>query len=148
MKIDLGCGRVKQEGWFGIDCQNLPGVDLVCDCNLPIPLEDNCADEIRAMDFLEHIDNHKRIHIMTEIWRLLKPGGILTSSTPSTDGRGAFCDPSHFSFWNILSFDYYTSDGHRALYNIVPKFDVVDIHHVGPTHNNILWVYAVLKAVK
>jgi SAM-dependent methyltransferase len=149
MKIDLGCGRVKRgEDWFGIDCQNLPGVDLVHDCNLPIPLDDNCADEIAAFDFLEHIDNHKRIHIMTEIWRLLKPGGMLYSSTPSTDGRGAFQDPTHFSFWNINSFYYYTSDGHRALYNIIPKFDIVDLHHVGPTHDEILWVVANLKAVK
>ena len=39
MRIDIGCGRRKKEGFFGIDCQELDGVDLVCDCNETIPLD-------------------------------------------------------------------------------------------------------------
>ena len=66
----------------GIDCQKLLGVDLVCDCNERIPLQDSCAEEINATDFLEHVRNDKRIHIMEEIHRLLKPGGRLVSLTP------------------------------------------------------------------
>ena len=32
----------------------------------------------------------------------------LATLTPSTDGRGAFQDPTHVSFWNSNSFWYYT----------------------------------------
>ena len=32
---------------------------------------------------------------------------------PSTDGRGAWCDPTHVSFWNSRSFRYYTESGMR-----------------------------------
>lgn len=148
MKIDLGCGRIKKEGFFGIDVQALEGVDLVADCNNPIPLEDNCADEIHAKDFLEHINNDKRIHIMTEIWRLLKPNGYLYSITPSTDGRGAFQDPTHFSFWNVNSFLYYTDDAHRRLYDIKCKFDVVELYTTPKNSLGVCYVVATLKAIK
>jgi predicted SAM-dependent methyltransferase len=148
-KIDLGCGRSKRgDDWFGIDCQALPGVDLVCDCNERIPLDDNCADEIAAYDFLEHVRNDRRIHIMHEIWRLLKPGGVLTSSTPSSDGRGAYQDPTHYAFWNENSFYYYTNDDYRALYGIIPKFDVILLHTTDMTPDRICWVNATMMAVK
>ncbi|MDP1796315.1 MAG: hypothetical protein Q8K78_02485, partial [Planctomycetaceae bacterium] len=42
---------------------------------------------------------------------LRSPGlvpGLSLSQTPSTDGRGAFQDPTHVSFWNSNSFWYYT----------------------------------------
>ena len=148
MKIDFGCGRRKRLGFFGIDCQALEGVDLVCDCNLPIPLPDNCADEANAIDFLEHVNNDKRIHIMTEIWRLLKPGGLFTSFTPSTDGRGWACDPTHYAAWNELSFRYYTCDMYRALYSIQPKFDVVSLRTTPMSPDLICHVEAVLRCVK
>lgn len=148
MKIDLGCGRRKRKGYFGIDCQQLEDVDLVCDCNQTIPLPDNCADEIIAFDFLEHINNDKRIHIMTEIWRLLKPNGLFISQTPSTDGRGAFQDPTHYAFWNQNSFLYYTDDRYRHLYSIKPKFDIVSIVTTELNHEGICWVIASLIANK
>jgi predicted SAM-dependent methyltransferase len=148
MKIDLGCGRRKVEGYYGIDCQALDGVDLVCDCNSAIPLGSDIASCIRAFDFLEHIANDKRIHIMSEIWRLLKPDGIFISMTPSTDGRGAFQDPTHYSFWNENSFWYYTDDEHRALYDIKPKFEPIAISTTPKNASGICYVMATLKAVK
>jgi glycosyltransferase involved in cell wall biosynthesis len=149
MKIDLGCGsRKRGPDWVGFDCQKLPGVDVVGDANERIPFEDNVADEVAAFDFLEHVHNDKRIHIMHEIWRILKPGGILTSFTPSTEGRGAFQDPTHYAFWNENSFLYYTDDAHRKLYSIVPKFDVVSIKTTPMNHLQVCYVEAVLRAVK
>jgi len=148
MKIDLGCGRRKPDGFFGIDCQQLDGVDLVCDCNERIPLDDNCADQVRAFDFLEHVRNDRRIHIMTEIWRILKPGGIFLSMTPSTDGRGAFQDPTHYSFWNENSFWYYTDAAHRALYNIQANFKTISVRTTEAITHDICYVLATLAAIK
>lgn len=149
MKIDLGCGRRKHPGYFGIDCQQLDGVDLVCNCNERIPMDDSCAEEIVANDFLEHINNDKRIHIMTEIWRLLIPGGIFVSSTPNAAlGQGAWQDPTHLSFWCKNSFLYYTHDAYRALYGIVPKFEVISLMVTPLNQLEVSWVKATLKAVK
>jgi predicted SAM-dependent methyltransferase len=149
LKLDLGCGRRKRSGYFGVDCQKLDGVDLVCDCNLPIPLPDNCATDVNANDFLEHVENNKRIHIMTEIWRMLKPGGIFTSSTPDASvGQGAFQDPTHYAFWTHNSFLYYTNDAYRALYGITAKFDIVSLKVIPLNPIGVGYIDAILKAVK
>ena len=120
----------------------------MCDCNEIIPLPDNCAEEAFAFDFLEHVRNDKRIHIMDEVWRLLKPGGIFNVFVPSTDGRGAFQDPTHYAFWNQNSFWYYTMDNHRALYGIKAKFDIVAISTTPMDSGFVCHVNAVLRCVK
>ena len=48
------------------------------------------------------------IHTMQEAHRCLTPGGWFLTLPPSTDGRGAFQDPTHVSFWSSNSFWYYT----------------------------------------
>jgi SAM-dependent methyltransferase len=74
---------------------------------------------IRAYDFFEHVAD--KIGLINEIYRLLAPGGILISRTPSTDGRGAFQDPTHVAFYNQNSFWYYTD---RNLRQYVDGLDV------------------------
>ena len=148
MKIDLGCGASKHEGYFGIDFMDLPGVDLICDCNGFIPLDDNVADEILANDFLEHVRNDKRIHIMNEIWRILKPGGLFISSTPSTDGRGAFQDPTHTAFWNENSFYYFCNDVCRIRAGIKAKFDFVALSTTPLDQHHVCHVNCTLRAMK
>ena len=44
---------------------------------------------------------------MNEIWRVLKPDGIVIIEIPTTDGPGAWQDPQHQSFWNRNSFMYH-----------------------------------------
>lgn len=105
MKIDLCGGINKYKDWKTIDVEN---ADIIYDLNKGIPLADNSVGVIRAVDALEHIKDKE--FIMQEIWRVLISGGILLSCTPSTDGRGAFQDPTHVSFWNENSFWYWTRE--------------------------------------
>jgi len=92
-------------------------LNLRCDLNGPWPLPDNSVGVLRASDALEHLRDP--VHVMNEAYRVLAPGGWLMTHTPSTDGRGAFCDPTHVSFWNELSFRYYTD---QAFARFVPRF--------------------------
>lgn len=122
--LNLGCGMRNDPSTFGVDIQELAGVDLVADLNESIPLPSNTFDMVMAEDFLEHIDQKKCIHLMEEIYRVLKPGGCLVFNVPSTDGNnmGAFQDPTHVSFWNQNKFWYFMDEkygkGFRTLYNI------------------------------
>jgi hypothetical protein len=55
---------------------------------------------------------------MKEIYRVLAHGGWFICEVPSTDGRGAFQDPTHVSYWNANSFWYYCSQEYaRFIYN-------------------------------
>lgn len=107
IKLDLGCGGSKPEGYIGIDQYQQGQTDIVCDISKGIPLDDNYADEIRAWDFIEHIED--KIFMMNEIHRIARGGARIDISVPSTDGRGAWQDPDHKSFWNENSFCYYTA---------------------------------------
>ena len=53
--------------------------------------------------------------------RVLAPGGWAFIEVPSTDGRGAFQDPTHVSYWNENSFLYYTD---RYYANFIDNKDI------------------------
>jgi len=83
----------------------------------------------------------------------LVPGGWLLSATPSTDGRGAFQDPTHCSWWNENSFWYYTRQQQRQYVpGITARFQEARKWTEAPTDwhkvHNILYVYADLVALK
>lgn len=103
LKIDLCGGFNKPEGYLSIDRF---GGDITADLDNGIPLPDNSVGVLRAHDAIEHLQN--KMLTMKEVHRVLAPGGIFLSQTPSTDGRGAWQDPTHVSFWNENSFWYYT----------------------------------------
>ena len=147
MKINLGSGNRPVEGWVNVDIQQRVNPDVCCDITEGLPFPDHSADEIRAFDFLEHLPLGKQIFVITEIWRVLIPGGVFEHFTPSTDGRGAFMDPTHMSFWNILSWRYYTDDAHRALYGIEAKFTIESLHDV-ITEDSIVHTYGKMRALK
>jgi SAM-dependent methyltransferase len=103
LQIDLCGGFNKPDGFLSIDLEN---GDIYADLDEGIPLPNNSVGVVRAFDALEHIKDKQKI--MAEIHRVLIPGGMLISQTPSTDGRGAWQDPTHVSFWNENSFWYWT----------------------------------------
>jgi SAM-dependent methyltransferase len=121
------------------------------DLNQKWPLPDNSVGVIRAFDAIEHLRDP--VHTMNEAWRVLAPGGFLITHTPSTDGRGAFCDPTHVSFWNELSFRYYTQ---KQSARFVPafrgRFHVAHLRTFFPddwhAKNKLSYVRADLIAIK
>ncbi|MFM6367255.1 MAG: class I SAM-dependent methyltransferase, partial [Dolichospermum sp.] len=83
---------------------------------------------------------------------ILKPGGIVDISVPSTDGRGAFQDPTHVSFWNINSFLYYCNESPAYLelcrrYGFKGEFNTVHLEHK-ESPGDVIHVIAQLRAVK
>ena len=80
IKVELGCGKSKTEGYIGVDRFKLPGVDIVADLNKPFPFEDNYVDILYACHSLEHLDDMK--HIMSEIFRISKHMSIIYILAP------------------------------------------------------------------
>lgn len=105
MLLDLGSAHNPAPGYTTTDLEgnvDLPGDIFEVLGSLP----DNSVGVIRAVDFLEHIPD--KIRLFNEMYRVLAHGGMLLSLTPSTDGRGAFQDPTHVAFYNENSFWYFT----------------------------------------
>jgi glycosyltransferase involved in cell wall biosynthesis len=102
--VDIGGGLNPYANYMSIDLRK--DADIVHDLNDGIPLPDNSVGVLNASHILEHL--HDKTKIMAEIHRVLAPGGWAFIQVPSTDGRGAFQDPTHVSYWNENSFLYYT----------------------------------------
>lgn len=102
--VDIGGGINPYPGYTTVDLRET--ADYVYDLNNGIPLPDNSVGVLNASHILEHL--HDKTKIMGEIHRVLAHGGWAFIEVPSTDGRGAFQDPTHVSYWNENSFLYYT----------------------------------------
>lgn len=112
--LDLG-GRLNS--WEGFTTVDLMDSDVIANLDDVWPFEDNSVGVIRASHVFEHLKDP--IHTMNEAFRVLAPGGWLLIEVPSTEGRGAFQDPTHVSFWNENSIWYYTN---KDFSRFIPKF--------------------------
>jgi predicted SAM-dependent methyltransferase len=147
-KVDIGGGINPLPGYLTVD---LYDADIIADLNEGIPLPENSVGVLNASHVIEHLKDP--LKTMSEIHRVLAHGGWAFIEVPSTDGRGAFQDPTHVSFWNENSFSYYTH-GYRAAYirNTNVKFQIYRLETIFPNEEmkrqNIPVVYAWLIAIK
>lgn len=138
MKLDLGCGGIpekQKKGFIGVDVADYldkypAGQFMQADLFYSIPFDDDSIEEVYASHFIEHIPQDRVIWFFNEIYRILILGGIFEIFVPPTSGRGAFCDPTHRSYWNDLSFQYFDMNWCRTLsesYGIRCDFEVIEI---------------------
>lgn len=161
--LDLGNSQPTD----GFKTAGFPGADFDWDCHKRIPLPDNSVGCIRAYDFLPRVSpcrGHQCTHgadgedlcvvgMMNEFYRVLVPGGWLMTGSASTDGRGAFQDPSHQSYWNLNSFWYYTNQNYaKYVKGLTARFQDTRLWQAFPTawheENKIPYVFADLVAIK
>ena len=142
-KIELG-GRINAKK--GYETVDLYDANINCDLNDPWPFEDSTVGLVRAVDVLEHLKSP--IHVMKELYRVLAPAGWAFIQVPSTDGRGAFQDPNHVSFWNENSFHYYTKARMAEYINTPVRFQASRLYTTEKDANQICWVEACLVSLK
>ncbi len=83
VKLNLGCGTKKKDGWVNIDSAADCHPDILHDLSEPLPFEDQSAEEIFADAVLEHFDKYARYFIVYHWTRVLKVGGAATISVPN-----------------------------------------------------------------
>lgn len=83
MKLNLGCGKQRLEGFVNVD---LTDSDQDVDLSVfPWPWEDGTVDEIVASHVLEHFTRETAKRFIGECYRILKPGGELYIAVPDMD---------------------------------------------------------------
>lgn len=95
LKLNLGSGPTKMEGFLSVDNIKFPGVDVVADLTKRFPWDDNTVDEIHASHVIEHFEAMERVHFVNEVYRVLKPGGKATLVAPHWASCRAYGDPTH-----------------------------------------------------
>lgn len=106
IKLDIGCGRSKKEGFTGLDQLKLPGVDIIHDLNnYPYPFADNSVNEIWMDNILEHLKDPVRA--IEEVHRISAHGARVTISVPYFRSLYAVIDPTHRNFISSQWFNYF-----------------------------------------
>lgn len=142
-KVELG-GRFAANQ--GLETVDLKDADIISDLNETWPFDDNSVGLVRAIDVFEHLKDP--LHTMKELYRVLAPGGWALIQVPSTDGRGAFQDPSHKSFWNENSFFYYTKEGFAKYIDTPVRFQASRLYTTKKDKDEVCWTVAHLVSLK
>lgn len=96
LRLDIGCGKNKREGFVGVDQYKMDGVDHVLKVGTAKwPWGDNSVDEVNASHFVEHLTSDERVHFYNEAFRVMKPGAKMTVVTPHWASNRAYGDPTH-----------------------------------------------------
>lgn len=89
MKLHLGCGNKRIEGFVNIDAFYLPNVDAVDNVRHLRGYEPGSIELIYASNVLEHLGRWEYVPALKRWHELLKPGGILRLSVPNFE---ALCE--------------------------------------------------------
>lgn len=109
--LDVGCGDAKQNGCIGMDRRKREGVDVVHDAEtLPWPFADETFNRIVMSHIMEHLNPKYHVDIVDEMWRVLKPNGILMMAMPYPGSHGFWQDPTHLKSWNETTPRYFDPD--------------------------------------
>lgn len=111
MKLNLGCGFNKLDGWVNVDKYAACSPDAVADLEetpwrlfkedgfgeVLMPLHDSSVSEIMLNHVLEHLGQSPDVFrgIVQEIYRVLQPGGIVHINVPHPFHLNFVSDPTH-----------------------------------------------------
>jgi SAM-dependent methyltransferase len=157
--LDLGCGTVPRNPYgrpalFGVDLRQLESTGSTtfefAAANLsfePIPFADNQFASVSAFDFLEHIPRVLNgpepnstvfpfVRLLSEVWRVLAPGGLFYALTPCYPGREAFTDPTHVNVITERTHEYFCgSEPLARMYGFEGRFEPRCTRWVIPEHS-------------
>lgn len=146
--LDLGCGSNPRnpygvEELYGVDIHpsvtdfgpNFKQANLAVDA---LPYQNDLFDSVSAFDVLEHIPRQAInfqtgeiklpfIHLMEEIWRILKPNGLFYAYTPAYPSTQAFQDPTHVNYISAETHKYFCDDdAYAKRYGFKGQFELVE----------------------
>jgi SAM-dependent methyltransferase len=116
MKLNLGCGHDKRDGWHNVDFVAASEPDEIVDLEqLPWPWPDNAADEVLLRHVLEHLgrDTPTYLGIIKELYRVLKAGGTATIVVPHPRHDHYLNDPTHVRPITVDGLDMFNQQRNR-----------------------------------
>lgn len=120
IKLNIGGGETRREGYFNIDRVELAEVDIVADLNAPLSLlPDNSVDAVHSNHVLEHISNI--LGLMEELHRVCTPDAKIAITVPHFSNPWYYSDPTHVRPWGIYTISYFM-DAEDQIGRKVPSF--------------------------
>ncbi len=107
MKLNLGCGFDKREGWLNVDNFAECAPDQMLDIeSTPWDLATSSFDHVLMKHVLEHVgaDFETFAAVMRELYRVTAPDGIVEIHVPHVRHDTFWSDPTHVRAFTPLSF--------------------------------------------
>lgn len=107
MKLNLGCGFDKREGWLNVDnfaaCE--PDQFLEIEAT-PWDLPSDAFDHVLMKHVLEHVGAEFSVFaaVMRELYRVTAPGGLVEIHVPHVRHDTFWSDPTHVRAFTPLTF--------------------------------------------
>lgn len=121
LKIELGGGLNRRDGYYNLDLIALEGVDIVADLNKPLSLlPDNSVEAIYSNHVLEHVSN--LIPLMEEIHRITTPAGIVETVVPHFSNPFYYSDPTHVHPFGLYSMSYFVDKKDQPFIRKLPAY--------------------------
>ena len=98
MKLNLGCGYNKLDGFTNVDIQESCEPDILVDLEeLPWPFESNSADEVVLCHVLEHLGETSDVYlkIIQELYRVSQHSAQILITVPHPRHDDFMIDPTH-----------------------------------------------------
>ncbi len=107
MKLNLGCGFNKREGWLNVD--NFPecAPDRMLDIEAtPWDLPDDACEHVLMKHVLEHVGARFDTFaaVMRELYRVTQPDGVVEIHVPHVRHDSFWSDPTHVRAFTPLTF--------------------------------------------
>jgi len=115
MKIDIGCGRSKKDGFIGVDMQKTSCVDILSNVDYGLPFADDSIEEVYSSHTIEHLTNCDQF--LRELARVCKPGTLVELRMPYYSYKFAL-NPGHKYVFSDDWFQEVVRDFYSDLFSI------------------------------
>ena len=138
MNVNFGSNKNIVKEFLNIDILPFKGVNLVCDCEKPLPFKNNSFDGAYSHTFLEHLSNVKEF--MVEVARVCKNDSLVHMIVPYCRGNGAF-GLDHKTFFHERTFEcFYQENTEPIDLDDTKPYVLDDIHLEFGRFHLLQWV--------
>lgn len=126
LQIGSGADLISEPEWMNHDITPRPGIEVygklewglhytkdfvqLSEVNRVVPYVcQETFDCILASHCLEHVEQASLITVISDLWRMLKPGGYLVAITPHGASDDAWENPHHRQLFTPMTWAYFTS---------------------------------------
>jgi predicted SAM-dependent methyltransferase len=111
-RVVLGPGEHYYEGWLNLDLIPHDPRFIWFDARAPLWLPDESADIVFSEHMIEHISYADGVALLTDIFRVLKPGGMVRIATPDLARTCALAGERSAIQQNYVNYINQTFGGH------------------------------------